>query len=142
MNKTIKAITVISLLSLVSLHSEIINEEIIRNVTAENIKLVKEDSIQDSLQDFVTHKEDRKDEIDQINNMVDTTVRITMEDVSKLINEMKELKERSLQIIQSKIAEAKKRLLCINAVNFKVKNDYPQQLKELQDLEKFAEANS
>lgn len=92
---------------------------------------------QNLLSEFINNKESRKEELNQIVTLVDSTIQLQMKEVTKLINEIQELRATAKRVITEKHQAINKVIEGLVAVDFRIKALYPDQLKTIAEIEKF-----
>jgi peptidoglycan hydrolase CwlO-like protein len=92
---------------------------------------------QDYLRDIIANTENRKKELDQISTLIDSTVHFQMQEITKLINEIKRIMEKNRRMIEERYNTINTIIKGMTTVDFRVKALYPEQLKTIIEVEKF-----
>lgn len=115
--------------------SLVVSVSLFRFIAAEDVAIPEIQEVKYSLEDLVTHKEERKTEIDKICELVETTVKIQMAEVNKLISDFKYLWLTIKQQASDKKVAINKIMKSLSGLDFRIKELYPDQLKDIETIE-------
>lgn len=96
---------------------------------------------ENDLQELLTQKEKRKNEIETISMIVDEAIHMNMREASKIIDETKAAIEGAKHVVSERLKAIKKIVEGLGAVDFRVKELYAEKLKEIEILERFLKEN-
>jgi len=91
--------------------------------------IAKKTTGRDWLKDIIDNKEQRKAEIDKIAEVVDAGINVQMKRVSDIAREIADLNATTKRTIGQKLEEINRILTGMDAVDFRLKTLYPDQLK-------------